>query len=107
MGIKISGLKELEAQLKSFGDRARKLDGTHNMPISELLSPGFLQRCSRFNSVEDLFAASGFSIKNTDDFKAIPYEEWDAFIRNNTNHGSWKEMLASATAEWTKERLGL
>lgn len=103
----MKGFDELERKLNDLADRAKRLDGTHNVPISELLTPGFLAGCSRFASADQMFQASGFKIESADDFKAIPDAEWDMFIKNNTSFGSWQEMLQAAGAEWTRKQLGL
>lgn len=107
MSVKIAGLKELQAKLKKLGARAQKLDGTQNVPVSELLTSRFLEGCSRFSSVDELFKASGCKIESPEDFKAVPDDQWDAFIRTNTSYSNWKEMLGSAAKEWTKKRLDL
>jgi hypothetical protein len=107
MSVKITGLKNLEAKLKEIGDRARELDGKHDVLLSELLSQPFLAGCSRFSSVDELFKASGFSINSAEDFKAIPDDKWAEFIRENTTFADWSEMLTAASAVWTKGRLGL
>lgn len=107
MSVKITGIKNLEAKLKDLGKRARELDGNHNVPLSELLTHSFVAGCSRFSSVDELFKASGFSINSPEDFKAIPDDKWDDFIRDNTTFANWSDMLTAASAAWTKDRLGL
>jgi len=96
VSFEIKGLQELSDKLKNLGEQAKQLDGNHEVPISELLTPTFLSNCSRFTTVEELFAASGFKIESTEDFKAIPEDQWDAFIKSNTFFGNWKEMIAEA-----------
>ena len=104
--IEISGLDELTRKLNDLASRAKALDGTHEVPIEELLTPAFLQNCSSFGSVDDLFAASGFRIESPEDFKAIPDDKWNSFIADHTSHSTWESMLSSASAAWTSKRLG-
>jgi hypothetical protein len=107
MSVKVTGLKELERKLKDIGNRAQKLQGTTDVPLSELLTGEFLKTCSRFSSVTEMFNASGFVITNAEDFKAVPDEQWDEFIRQKTTFPSWNELLSAAAKDWTKDQLGL
>lgn len=54
-----------------------------------------------------MFDASGFVIRNADDFKAVPDEQWDKFIHENTSFADWNELLGAAAKDWTKHQLGL
>jgi hypothetical protein len=107
MGFEIKGLDEFQRKLTDLGDRARQLDGDHEVPLSELLHRSFMSGCSRFGSLEEMFQASGFEVNSPDDFKAIPDDKWDVFIKNNTSFGSWREMLDAAVRGWTVKKLGL
>ena len=107
MSVKIAGLKEFERKLKDIGDRAKKLQGPTNVPLSELLTAEFLKTCSRFSTLDEMFNASGFVITNADDFKAVPDDQWDEFIKQNTSFADWNELLGAAAKDWTKDQLGL
>jgi len=54
-----------------------------------------------------MFNTSGFVITNADDFKAVPEEQWDEFIHQNTSFAHWNELLGAAVKDWTKHQLGL
>lgn len=103
----MKGLNELQNKLDNLSKRAKAIDGNHNVPLSELLPPRFLKTHTRFDSVEDMMSKSGFKIESSEDFKAVPDDQWDAFIRDHTKFGTWKEMLQLAATEWTKNQLGL
>ena len=107
MGIKITSSGNLERKLKDLAERARQLDGSHEVPITELLTPTFLAACSRFSSFQEMLQASGFSVNSAEDFRAIPDEEWDAFVASNTSYPDWKSLRVAAGREWTKGKLGL
>jgi hypothetical protein len=107
MSSEIKGAKEVQQKLRDVSNRARQLDGPHNVPILELLTPSFLSTCSRFGSVNEMFEASGFKIESKEDFKAIPEGEWDEFIKKHTSFPNWRQMLEAAAVPWTKNRLGL
>jgi hypothetical protein len=43
MSVKVTGLREFERKLKDIGERAQKLQGPTNVPLSELLTAEFLK----------------------------------------------------------------
>jgi hypothetical protein len=104
--MKISGLDEFQRSLGNLSAKAQALSGDHNVPLKELLSDSFVRSHSQFNSLEDLFEASGFSVNSQEDFEKIPDAEWDTFIRGNSDFPDWKSMLGSAGTEWMKTQLG-
>lgn len=105
--LKVTGSGELQRALSDIARRVKKLDGKHDVPVTELLTPAFLCRRSRFQSVDEMFSASSFKIESTEDFDAIPGAAWDEFIRTNTSFASWSAMLGEASAEWASRKLGL
>lgn len=105
MGIKITGLDELQRHLKELQHRAESLSGAHDVPIADLLTSEFMLLNTDFESAESMFSASGYKIQSQADFAAIPDEPWDAFVRSRTRFGSWKEMLAAAGEEYFGRRL--
>jgi hypothetical protein len=99
-----SNLKPLE----DLARRAQELDGRkQEVPLPELLTPSFLASCSRFQSADEMFEASGFEVQSTEDFKAIPDAEWDVFIRDNTSYEDWTAMLGDAVKARVIKQLGL
>lgn len=101
MSIKTTGLNKL----RNLAENIKKLDGNHSLSIPELLTPKFLADCSIFSSAQELFDKSGFTINSSSDFKAIPDEEWDAYISKNTTYDSWSDMLKKAGSEWARAQL--
>lgn len=100
------GLDELQRNLRKLENRARELDGTHSVPLNELLHPGFVRAHIRgCSSLEDWLQKSGFRIEAAEDFKAIPDGDWDACVRSSTSFSSWEEMLNAAGAEMVKRKL--
>ena len=104
--LKITGLDEIQRKLEDMSRRAQSISGTQNVPIPELLTPEFLRQCSRFNSASDFFEASGFKVETSEDFAAIPDDEWDEFIRANTSYATWKTMMGEAVKGWTAKKMG-
>jgi hypothetical protein len=104
--LRVTGLDELQRKLDDMARRAEDLSGKQNVPITELLTPDFLLRCSRFHSAEEMFKASGFKVDTAEDFAAVPDAAWDEFIRANTSFPTWEAMLGEAGGAWAARRLG-
>jgi hypothetical protein len=104
--IEMTGLDKLNRRLRDLSKKAAALDGTHTVPMVEILTPSFLSRYTRFSSMEEMFEASGFDIKTKQDFAAIPDGKWDEFIRSVSSFPDWKAMLQEATKTWTAKQLG-
>lgn len=94
---------------KSALDRMKKniedLSNTKTVTLGELLNPTFIAAHSKFSDLESMFAASGFKVNSAEDFKAIPDEDWDAFISANTDFSDWKEMQQRAHSDWLKSKM--
>lgn len=105
--FKIDGLDALQQKLGDLAKNAAALDGEHSIPVSELLTDGFIAKHTSFSSSDAMFEASGFKIENQEDFAAIPDDEWDTFIRSISSFDDWKGMLGAAGQEWAVRKLGL
>ena len=103
--IKFDGFDELSKKLDDLKESVESMHGAQ-VPLGELLNPGFLGKHTRFLSEDEMFAASGFKIETAEDFEKIPDEEWDNFIHQNTPFAAWSDMLSAAGAEWAERKLG-
>lgn len=104
---KIEGLDKLQNHLKSLSKKAKELDGEQSIPISELLTEGFVSEHTKFQTADQLFEASGFKVETQEDFANIPDAEWDKYIRANSSFEDWQAMLSAAAQVWTIKKLGL
>ena len=103
--IEFDGFDELNKKLEDLQESAESIQGTQ-VPLSELLTSGFLAKHTRFLSEDEMFEASGFKVETAEDFEKIPDEEWDRFIEQNTPFTTWSDMLSAAGAEWAQKKLG-
>jgi hypothetical protein len=99
--MEISGFDDLERNLQRLQWKAEALDGTHDVPLPELMPDAFVRHHSRFDSLQALADASGI-----EEAEEIGGEKWNAFIAENTSFPDWTEMLKAATAERTARKLG-
>ena len=104
--MKIKGLDAFNKKLNDLEKKARKLDGTHNVPLKELLNPSFMVNYSNFSNVDEMLQATGFKVENQDDFEAIPEKDLNDFVCQNTKFQTWNDMLKRAGEEYFKKQLG-
>jgi hypothetical protein len=104
--MKIEGLDELSKKLDNLAQKAQELDGTHNVSLTEVLSPAFVSAHTRFANADEFFEASGFTFQSKEEFEAIPEGELDKFVQSVSSFGSWQEMLQAASQAWAVKRLG-
>lgn len=96
----------MNRKLEDLKRKAEALDGKHEIQFSELFLPEFMTRHTDFASLEEMFEASGFVVESQEDFKNIPDDDWENFIKTHTQFSSWKDMQVTAFREWTARKLG-
>ncbi|MBF8733069.1 hypothetical protein IRZ59_21810 [Pseudomonas guariconensis] len=92
----LSGLKKLQENME-------KLQGSHEVPLSDVITAEFVSTHSRFKDFDTLLATIGVTTK--EEFLALDDEEFDAFIAENTDFESWLDMQQKAMAEYARARL--
>ena len=102
----LSGFDDLSNMLDDLDKRARELDGEHDVPIEDILTPAFVSSCSEFASIDTFFRAGGFSFESQAEFERIPDEELDSHVRATTTYGDWDEMLTAAGEQYALRQLG-
>ena len=93
-------------KLRDLQRRAERLDGEHSVSLNDLFHDEFILRNTDFDSIEAMVQASGFKVETSEDFEAIPDEQWDIFVRERTRFTSWEEMKGAAVQEWAARQLG-
>ncbi len=91
--------------LKILTENAKKMHETSEVKLTDIMAPEFIKNCSQFESLEHLFYSSGFRIESKEDFAAIPDNEWEEFIVNNTTFNSWEDMQKQAMTAYVKKQL--
>lgn len=92
------GLKRLQQNLQ-------QLKPSQDVPFSELFTSEFMTGQTNYSSFDAMVEASSFDVKSTDDFKAVPDDQWDAFIRKATRFDSWHEMQKEGAVQWLRRQL--
>lgn len=104
--FEVFGFDEVRRTLDNLRRGAEALEGEHSIPLTELFPVDFLRKHTEFESLEDMFQASGFMVESREDFEKIPDDEWDDFVRSHTRFSSWKEMRDAALKKWVTRKLG-
>ena len=104
--FKITGLEEVNRKLEELERKANDIHGENIIQLSELLPAQFMIKYTDFKSLEEMFQASGFVVESSEDFKKIPEEDLNNFIKNNTQFSNWDDMIGKASMEWIARKLG-
>lgn len=105
-GFKISGLDDLQRDLRRMQQNARRLEGKHEVSFDKLFTRSFMLTHTNYSSLDDLLEAGGFRAATNEEFEAIPEEKLDAHIAKCTNFNSWEDMLGEATEQYITDQLG-
>ncbi|MFK3862587.1 hypothetical protein [Pseudoalteromonas rhizosphaerae] len=93
-----SGLERLSKNLEDLGNKK-------SITLDELMNDSFVSKHSKYKSFDELLNSSPFNVETAEDFKAIPDDEWDSYINQNTDYDSWKEMQVKAFECYAKEQI--
>jgi hypothetical protein len=105
MKFEMHGLDAFKKKLEQLEKNADAINGTQ-VSFAELFDESFMSDHSKFSSLSELVKSGGYST-DAEEFAKIPDEEFDQFIRENTDFSSWEEMKRSAVRKYTIPKLGL
>lgn len=102
MSIKIdfSGLDNL---IDNLNKQVNSLNG--EVGFDKLFTNNFMSKYTRFRTFDELVDKSGYKVSSAEDFEAIPSNEWNCFILNNTIFNSWDDMKTKAGEEYVANNL--
>lgn len=106
MEFEIKGLNKLEKKLDELQKNANQISGNNEVPLKDLFSETFMTKYTKFNTINDFFENSSFTVESTEDFDSIPESDLDTYVSNNTLFSSWQDMLNKGVEEWTSKQLG-
>lgn len=106
MSFTVDGFDDLEKQLDNLSKKAEALDGTHDVPFSDLFTNAFMLSHSGFSTIDALLESSGIHIQNQADFENLPEKQLDSIIQEKTDFSSWEEMSIAAASEYARKKLG-
>lgn len=92
--------------LENLIRKIEDLDGSHEIPLSELFTDEFVLLNTDFSSISEMIAASGFSVQTSEDFANIPDDEWEKYVCQHSRFTSWEDMKGAAAKLWLSRKLG-
>lgn len=108
MSTEYQTLEDLEKQFKHVHQAMTKLlvDFLKGIciPIDELFSPAFMKKYSSFSSLDDLLE---LHIVTPEDLKAIPEDQINAHVSQNSKFSSWEEMMQEAISQYVKKKIDI
>lgn len=105
MDLESWSVDEIMDDLDALTEEGRVMLESRHLPIEELFPQKFMQDYTEFDSILELFDASGFHLESPEDFDQVPDDQWDAFIDSYTDFTDWGEMLQTAMEEWVEWQL--
>jgi hypothetical protein len=93
--------------LEELADRAQELDGENQVPLVELFNPNFMREYTDFESLEEFFEESPWTVESQEDLDEIPDDPFNKYVNEYTVFSDQDEMMGEAGEEWTADQLGL
>ena len=93
-----TGLEKLQKNLKALSKKKE-------ISFGELFPPDFMRRYTHASSIDDFISECGFKVETIEDFKAIPDDAFDAYVKSSTVFSSWREMEEKAHEEYIRKAL--
>ena len=105
MAVEVKGFDRFDDVL---GDFERELeDAGGEVPAEDILYPDFMRSYSDFDSFGEFLTHSEWDVANTDDFEAIPGDEFDDYVDEHTRFDDWETMLSVAAREYILSQVSL
>lgn len=73
--------------------------------FQELFNPEFLQKNSKFTSMDDMIWRSGFGIMNLLEVENVNQEKWNEYIAKNSDCTTWHDFGKLAMIDWMQKTL--
>lgn len=103
--FKITGLGQMQDNIKKLENNMNNISGKHEVTFDVLFNDNFMKEHTNFNSFNEMLKNSGFKVETQEDFKVIPDDKWDEYIKQNTKFNTWQEMGQTAQREYMTEQV--
>ncbi|EGT3685956.1 TPA: hypothetical protein SHW33_002081 [Clostridioides difficile] len=95
--------------LKRFQKKIEKIEQNSKSEFDKIrtiiLNKKFMNQHTNFDSFDELLTFGGYIVNSEEDFLAIPDNEFDSFIVENTDFPNWQTMLDTAYSKYLKSCL--
>jgi hypothetical protein len=103
--FKITGLEEFQRKIDQLRRNAEQMDGTHEVPLSELFSPAFMRQHSSVPNFETFCRDGGIDTSSKEAFEATDVQQLNSAVARLTEFPGWEEMKKAGAADWARRRL--
>ena len=107
MGFDIDGLDDIMQSLDNLAKKAEELSGSREVTFAELFSDEFISSNTNATTMNEFLGNSGFDVSSTESFLAIPDEDWNRYVMENSDFESWEDMQRAAAAEYYRNQFEL
>lgn len=105
MGIEMSGFDELQDELDRLARDVEEFEGTQEVPFDELFPPAFMRQYTDAENIDSFIDQSQWDVESQEDFKAIPENEFDQYVAEQTLFGSWEAMMNKGAEQYVVGQL--
>ncbi|MCR5176243.1 MAG: hypothetical protein K6C05_05275 [Anaerovibrio sp.] len=85
--------------------RLKSMEGRHSIPFNELFPEAFMHQHTKAASIDNFLIEGGYD-SDDESFNAIPEDEFNEYVKNNSDFNSWDDMKKSATIIYLSEKYG-
>lgn len=103
--MKIKVTNNFDKVAKDLEKKAKAINGP--VSFATLFNSSFMAKYTNLKAFEELLSLGGYIVNSKEDFEAIPEDEFDKLISENTKFSSWEEMYTKAAEEYVVSKLNL
>jgi hypothetical protein len=82
-------------------------DPDESIPLTDLFDGDFVRERTRFESLDEMVAASPSDAETADDLGTVRHGEWDDFVSEATDFADEEELVMAARDDWVAKKLDL
>lgn len=99
MSVRIEGFE-------NYVDELVELEETNEeIPMEDAFTPDFMATYTDFETINQFFKVSPWTVESQADFEAVPADEFDSYVGEHTDFNSWEAMLKVGTREYLYRQL--
>lgn len=102
-----SDLEAAAAEAASLPDPREVVGRDEEVPLEAFFDDAFVREHTRFESFDDLVAASPAAAASAAELDRVPDGAWDEFVARTTDFADEAELVFAARDRWVARQLGL
>ncbi|NLV09866.1 hypothetical protein GOC74_07970 [Halomicrobium mukohataei] len=95
---------ELKEGLIEATEKQLDIHQDNTIPAGMMCPPGFMLTYTEFDTFQDFLDQSPWDVENQQDFREIPGDEFDTYVRQNTEFQDWEHMQEVAGKEYVDRK---